>query len=223
MKSLLIVCGTYQCICFLTVHPDSQWQIYIPENETIVIVSVYSIFINLYAWATQETISAWTSIILVSLYPQKFGHKNHWLLIFSIWKITGMQQLEKVHDRNTYIYFLTYLRQRAASILSWGQFTTRLACPTLRLSIRTHNILGSQCRSLLKPVHDHTVPSQTLPWGHLTFCVFRTAVFTITAAHSLNCNNLKTICLHLAYMIFRGFWIFFYLAWIWFSLLFKST
>ena len=84
-----------------------------------------------------------------------------------------------------------YLWQRTASILSWGQFTTRLACPTLRLSIRTHNILGSQCRCLLKPVHDHTVPPHTLPWGHLTFCVFRTAVFTITAANSLKIQNVK--------------------------------
>ena len=93
--------------------------------------------------------------------------------------------------------FRTYLWQRTASILSWGQFTTRLACPTLRLSIRTHNILGSQCRCFLKPVHDQTVPSQTLPWGHLTFSVFRTAVFTITAAHSLQytiVNHQNLIC-----------------------------
>ena len=41
------------------------------------------------------------------------------------------------------------------------------------------------CRRLLEPVQCYSVPPQTLPWGHLTFSVFRTAVFTITAAYSL--------------------------------------
>ena len=123
---------------------------------TIVNVSVYSIFINLYAWATQETISTWTSIILVSLYPQKFVQQKSLTFDLLIWKITGIQQLENIAWKK-YIHLFSHLPLVEGSI---------------HIVLRTvYNMSGL---SYTETVHQDTqhsglsmlASSQTSPWSH---------------------------------------------------------
>ena len=119
------------------------------RNETIVIVSVYSIFINLYAWATQETISTWHSISMFSIF-KNLATKSMTLYLI-IWNTTGIQQ----YDRNTYIYF-SHLPLAEDSI----HIVQRTVYNTSGLSYTETVHQDTQHSGLLMPAS-----SQTSPWS----------------------------------------------------------
>ena len=146
---------------------------------------MYSIQDFVHATGTDKNTDAWA----MTLAPGHFctglkkgtKHNHNSSLVRYLWLLSPKKS----------IVIVPYIRNRATSPLTTGQFTAGISCWALRAAIWTYHILHCHRqitlygRNLLEPVHDDFISLVTLSGGYFTWIAIWTAMYVVWTAHCL--------------------------------------